>query len=138
MIGGNGTIYVSDYGNCRVEIFSPSGVYESEFGGYGSGNGQLFQPRALTLYTCGDVWVDDSSNDRVEEFTSAGVYIMQFSVSSATDGIAIDANGNVWVSEYVNDCFVEFSSSGTCLGTFGSFGAGPGLFNDGPAGIVIE
>jgi streptogramin lyase len=119
-------------------MFSSSGVYESEFGGYGSGNGQLFQPRALTLDTSGDIWVDDSSNDRVEEFTASGGYISQFAVSSATDGIAIDANGTVWVSEYLNDCVAQFNSSGTYLCTFGSYGAGPGLFNDGPAGIVIE
>lgn len=53
-------------------------------------------------------------------------------------GIAIDANGNIWMSEFYSDCVVEYSSSGTYLGTFGSYGTGVGLFNNGPAGIVIE
>jgi DNA-binding beta-propeller fold protein YncE len=82
--------------------------------------------------------VDDSTNERVEEFSSAGTYLSQFAVTGMPYGIAIDANGDIWVSEFYADCVVEYSSSGTYLGTFGSYGTGDGLFNNGPAGIVIE
>jgi hypothetical protein len=74
----------------------------------------------------------------VEEFSSAGTFLSQFAVTGLRYGIAIDANGDIWVSEYYADCVVEFSPMGSELGSFGGYGTGEGLFNIGPAGIVIE
>lgn len=38
-VDGSGNVYVADSGNNRVQKFSSTGEYQTQWGGYGSGNG---------------------------------------------------------------------------------------------------
>ena len=48
----------------------PLGTYLSQFGSYGSGNGQFSSPIAIAVDSGGNVYVVDTINNRVEEFSS--------------------------------------------------------------------
>jgi DNA-binding beta-propeller fold protein YncE len=94
--------------NSRVEKFSSSGTYLSQFGTNGAGNGQLNEPKMdVTIDSLGNFWVADTYNSRVEEFDSNGNYLSQFGTYGSGNGrfiqpwgIAIDGSGNVWVTEF--------------------------------------
>src|SRR5205814_455037 len=95
------SLWVTDTNNKRVQGFNSSGVYLSQFGSSGSGNGQFIKPQGIAIDTSGNLWVVDSnSNDRVEAFNSSGTYQSQFSSFGTGNGqlnqpefIAIDAGG---------------------------------------------
>jgi hypothetical protein len=83
-------VYVADFENDRVEKFSSTGSYLSQFGLFGTGNGQFEGPDGVAVDPSdGSVYVADSSNDRVEKF---GVYAAPscgLNSLSAGEGIAV-------------------------------------------------
>ena len=105
-----GDVYAIDWGNERIQKFSPSGTLISMFGGdvnattdgdvctvasgnvcqqgtQGSGPGQFSLIVGLAVSPMnGDVYVVDGSNNRVEVFDSSGNYLSQFGTSGAGNG----------------------------------------------------
>jgi DNA-binding beta-propeller fold protein YncE len=63
-----GNLYVTDFGNDRVQEFSAVGTFLAAFGSPGSGNGLLSSPRAVAISSSGDVYVADTGNNRVQEW----------------------------------------------------------------------
>ncbi len=123
---------------------SESIVYVSQFGSWGSGNGQLSGPSGIARDSKGNLWVAETFNNRVQEFTEAGVYVTKFGSEGTGPGqfksptdIAIDPKGNVWVVDNGNNRLEEFNESGTYLKTVGSVGSGNGQFN-GPSGLAFD
>jgi sugar lactone lactonase YvrE len=47
---GTGEIYVSDFGNCRLEVLDPSGEYQRTYHG-------VYQPNALAFASGGDLYI---------------------------------------------------------------------------------
>jgi DNA-binding beta-propeller fold protein YncE len=67
-------VYVVDTTNNRVEEFDSSGAYLSQFGSYGSGDGQFADPYGVAVDpSSSDVYVADTFNNRVEKFGSSTV-----------------------------------------------------------------
>jgi hypothetical protein len=104
----DGSVYVADPGNDRVQKFSAAGAYVSQFGTSGAGNGQLSKPIAVGVDpNDGAVYVVDNRNYRVQKFSSAGAYVSQFGEAGEGDGqfgtdrgptrIGVDSAGRVYV-----------------------------------------
>ena len=53
-----------DYYNDRVQEFTSSGVYITQWGSYGSDNGQFSYPWGITVDSGGNVYVVDSGNNQ--------------------------------------------------------------------------
>jgi len=73
-VDGSHDVWVSDLGDFRAEVFTESGVFQSEVpdppvspptGGF---NG----PRGVAFDSAGDMYVSDTYNERIEEFTPSG------------------------------------------------------------------
>lgn len=141
-VASGGNIWVTDSANDRVEEFSASGTYESEFNTSGS-------PANLAIYSNGTLfWLATGPDDNVQEFSATGFYHFQFGSYGTGNGqfddgydLAIDSSGNLWVTDIDNNRVQEFSAGGRHPGTyesqFGSSGMGNGQFN-GPTGIAID
>lgn len=138
-------IYVADKGNNRIEIFGDSGEFISKFGSYGTGDGQLNEPKDVAVDSKGNIWVADGGNSRVEEFDAEGKFIRKFGSYGTTngtfsaggpEGIAIDPKGDVWLADTYNARLQEYSETGKFLKSVGTFGTGKGQLGD-PAGIAI-
>jgi hypothetical protein len=59
---------VCEYGNHRVQKFSPDGKSIGTWGSEGRGPGQLFNPWAIVMDSQRRIHVLDSNNNRVQRF----------------------------------------------------------------------
>lgn len=106
-VGPDGTVYVSDSGNARVQVFTPQGRYVRQFGSYGSGEGQFLRPYFLVVDQAGNVYVEDDAAGIVSKFSPGGKVIWQLGGASGDPDLVgfqkfteIDAHGRIVI---VND-----------------------------------
>ncbi len=62
-------VYVGEYLNNRVSVFTCEGVFLKSFGSRGSGPGQLYLPFGITVDQCGVVYVSDTTDNNVQMFS---------------------------------------------------------------------
>src|SRR5271166_651061 len=110
-------IWVADFNHNRIEEFNTNGLYVTQFGSSGSGNGQFSYPTGVAIDASGNIWVVDYGNNRVEEFNSSGTFLSKFGSSGSGNGqfsipigIALDSSGNVWVADQSNNRVEKFNS----------------------------
>jgi hypothetical protein len=149
-VDSSGNVYVTDWGNSRIQKFSSAGVYITQWGLGGSGNGQFNGPAGIAVDSSGNVYVADSGNQRIQKFSSTGTYITQWGSSGYGNGqfnfptpigvigLAIDGSGNVYVADAGNSRIQVFTGTGTYITQFGSSGFSNGKFYAGPYGIALD
>jgi RHS repeat-associated protein len=78
-IGPEGNIWVAEWGNNRVQVFTPTGVLVTGFGEYGSGEGQFSHARGIafsgsSVYALDSgEWSHNTGNSRIEKWLDAGI-----------------------------------------------------------------
>ncbi len=118
--------------------------FSSEFGSFGSGNGQLNFPSGIATDPEGDIWVADTLNHRLQRFDPEGKYPAHLGGFGTEDGqfngpygVAVDSSGNVWVADTENNRIQKFDPEGEYLFQFGSEGSEEGEFRY-PKGIATD
>gem|GEM_PF-4442565 len=124
----------------RIQVFDSDGNFLRQFGTYGSGDGELYEPYCLALDSDDNVYVTDYQNNRVQKFTSAGEWIR--TITAHTDfflpiGIAIDQRRNILYVDTGLGYIEAFSLDGNYLFTIGLFGTGNGEFSGVVSGIAV-
>lgn len=155
-VAPDGSIYVVDMRNARVQRFNADGTFARQFGGLGRGDGQFWReagrgPTGIAIDSAGFVYVADTWNHRIQKFTKDGAFVAQWGgfsnlVTGAPGGsragfygprgIAISAAGEVFVTDTGNARVVVFDGAGKFLREFGSKGAGPNQLNE-PVGVAV-
>ncbi|XP_066300817.1 uncharacterized protein [Branchiostoma lanceolatum] len=74
-VGREGRILVSDMWNRCVYVYNGDGQFLFQFGGYGSGEGQLKLPCGICTDRAGNIIVADSWNSHVEMFDKTGKFL---------------------------------------------------------------
>jgi hypothetical protein len=136
---GNEDVYVVDRGNNRVEKFSATGAYLSQFNGSTTPEGSFSSPTAVAVDKgTGDVYVVDTGHNVVDEFNANGEYVCELSgvergcvahpaeppTFSVPIGVAVDptsggpTSGDVYVSDKENRIVDVFSSTGADVRQF--------------------
>ncbi|KPA14954.1 NHL repeat containing protein [Candidatus Magnetomorum sp. HK-1] len=141
----NGKIYVTDYYNYRVQVFSSSGAYEYSIGSGDSGSGpsEFEEHYGIAVDSNGKIYVADAGNNRIQVFSNTGAY--EFNITGSTQlgdfyypyGVTVDNEGKIYVTDSSNDRIQVFSSSGGFLYGFGSSGSNEGQF-DFPSDIAVD
>jgi hypothetical protein len=115
-VDASGNVDVLDSGNYRVEQFTSSGTYVTQWGTSGSGAGQFQGPNGIAVDGSNNVYVSDGLNNNVQEFSSSGTYLNQWGTQGAgngqfnfPDGVAIDSSGDVYVVDGDNSRVQEFT-----------------------------
>jgi T5SS/PEP-CTERM-associated repeat protein len=145
-VAPDGSLYVTDTGNDRIQHFDAAGNYLGKFGSPGSGNGQFVFPNGvvvgLTVNSAGEIYVADRGSNRIQRFAADGTFINRWGGIGTGNGqfsspadITCDGT-NVYVADLNNHRIQKFSAVGSYLDQFGSIGGGDGKLNQ-PSGIAV-
>lgn len=136
-----GNVYVTDYGNKRVQKFTHDGQFVLEWGSSGRAAGQFDYPTGIAAGD-GFVYVADKAHNRIQKFDLAGNFVSMWGSRGSADGELFSPegiafhNGTIYVVDAGNHRVQMFSPNGTLVGSFGSSGVAPGQFLF-PAGIDV-
>ena len=106
VVAPDGSIYVVDGGNFRVQKFTADGKFIRTFGAIGRQSGQFSRPKEAAVDKDGNVYVVDAAFGNFQIFNSDGQLLLAIGERSNTDGpakfslpagIAIDGDGRVYV-----------------------------------------
>ncbi len=151
-IAADGSLYVVDSDNHRIQHLSPSGDALHVWGSFGdvtSGTapgGTFNQPWGIGLGPDGSVYVADTWNHRVQKFTADGKFLTTWGYFGQAEqpeafwgprDVAVDAKGRVFVTDTGNKRVVVFDSDGRYITQFGGGGFGPGQMDE-PVGLAID
>ncbi len=150
-VAPDGSLYVADTLNNRIQHFSPGGEILGAWGTFadasaGAAPGGTFnQPWGVAVAPDGSVYVADTWNHRVQKFGADGKFVTMWGSLGQGEspealygprGIAVDAQGRVYVADTGNKRILVFDGSGKALAQFGGAGAGAGQLDE-PVGVAV-
>ncbi len=135
-VAPNGTIYVADKENHRIQYFSASGQYQGQWGSSGEGNGQFISPSAVAVARDGSVYVADYDLHRIQRFSATGQFLSKWGSHGSGDGqfanpvnIEIAPDGTIYVADEQNHRIQRFSATGQFIAKWGANGQADSQFN---------
>lgn len=104
---GRGNVYVADDSNYRIQKFTDTGTYVTQWGQLGTEPGEFIDPNAVAVDDRGDVYVADGTGaGRIQKFGPSGrllaVIDIPAFVSSNPIDLDIDRRGNLYVADNGN------------------------------------
>jgi hypothetical protein len=125
-IDASRNIYVTDYLNHRVQVFTADGVFIRQFGSHGHGNGQFYYPMAIVTDDAGNIYVGDGNG--VQVFTNTGTFIHRLHTEFVS-GLAMDEAGNIYIGQAFS-IDVYNNALTQKIRTIGDYGQGAGQFDN--------
>ena len=121
-VGPDGSVYVSDTWNHRIQKFTKDGKFIKTWGQYGQpvlelpeSASFLWGPRGIAVDAKGQVFVADTGNKRIVVFDRDGNYVTEFGTGGFDPGqfdepvgIAISPSGTVYVTDTWNQRIQAF------------------------------
>jgi outer membrane protein assembly factor BamB len=143
-VAPNGTVYVADALNRRIQVFDAKGSVVRTWGRFGSEDGQFLEPTDVALAPNGDVYVVDDRRDDIQRFTSEGKFLSTIGRHGSGDGelnntgnIDVDAAGTLYLADWTNHRVEAWDDAGTFLWTLGTHGFAPGELSS-PADVAVD
>eukprot|EP00058_Branchiostoma_floridae_P002439 XP_002587927.1 hypothetical protein BRAFLDRAFT_87315 [Branchiostoma floridae] len=99
-VDGEGNILVSDWNKDSVYVYDESGKFLFQFGGWGSGEGQMKWPHGICTDGSGHILVADHGNERVQIFTRHGEFVRTFRTWFKPEGLAVGPEGQLVVTSW--------------------------------------
>jgi DNA-binding beta-propeller fold protein YncE len=142
--GPDGSIYVVDTGNVRVQKFAPDRRFLLSWGGEGEADGQFLQPVGIAVDRAGMVYVSDEQRAIIQIFDGEGRFLNAFGGLGVEEGqlilpqgIALDPRGLLWVVDRGNNRLQQFDAEGNVHAVVGTVGFDEGEFNQ-PHDIAVD
>jgi len=111
-VGSDGTLYVLDAGNFRIQAFTPEGEFLRSWGKVGRNLGNLARPRGIATDSQGNVYVTDGAFRNFQIFSNDGKLLMFIGEPGLEDkpgqfvlpaGIAVDETDRVYIVDQVHN-----------------------------------
>jgi DNA-binding beta-propeller fold protein YncE len=103
VIAPNGDIFVTDSHrngkNNRVVKFDKTGKFIKEWGGKGSGRGEISEPHTIAMDSRGRLFVGDRENNRIQIFDQDGKYLDEWRQFGRPSGIYITRDDTIYVAD---------------------------------------
>ena len=123
----NGSLWVTDYGNHRIQVFDQNGTFVKRFGEYVPVSPALSSPSDFA-YDLDSFYISDSGNNRLvvfEDFTGNYTRTIAKSGSGLTNvsnprGITLANNGRIYVVDRGNNRIQVYENNGTHVRSYGS------------------
>ncbi|MGB0101849.1 MAG: Ig-like domain-containing protein, partial [Nocardioides sp.] len=135
----DGSLYVADWFNHRIQKFAPDGAFLSTWGGYGPKPGSLIFPRGITVTAGGDVVVTDSENNRIDVFDADGELLRSVKPVgqslSRPHQTALDGAGGYWLADTNNNRVLHLGPDGDVLADIDITGSAA---TSKPVGIALD
>jgi uncharacterized protein (TIGR03663 family) len=152
-VAPDGTIYVADTNNNRIEHFSADGQLLSSWSQFSTSQSNttpltLNNPWDVAVSPDGQsIYVADTWNHRILKLTTNGALVKEWGTPEYGNadpfglwgprGIVVDSQGRVFVVDTGNKRIVVYGPDGNYLGQFGSDGVAVGQFSE-PVGIAVD
>jgi tripartite motif-containing protein 71 len=140
-VDAQGSIYVADAMNCRVQKLGSNGQFLTRWGECGTADGQFLEPVGVAVDGDGNVYVTDPARGDVQKFDSTGQFVTKWpNLSRHGYGWvvpALDPVGSVYMP---NDHIAEvrkYSPEGELLMTIGKRGQRDGEFLN-PVAVAVD
>ena len=136
-IDRQGSLFVVDNGNNRIQKFESNGNFILLWGNFGQANGNFNNPTGIACDAKGDLYVADTNNHRIQKFDGKlGHYLMKFGSRGNGEGqlnspwgIAVDrVRGYIYVVDSANFRVQKFDETGEFIMQWGNFGNNDGQF----------
>ena len=102
----NGTLYVSDTWNYRVQVLSPEGKFIRAFGAQGDRPGEFIRPKGIAVDSEGHVYVADAEFNNFQILTAEGQPLLAVGTLGSDPGqfaliagLSIDAKDRIFTTE---------------------------------------
>ncbi len=122
----DGSFFVLDVGNDRVEAFDSARHFVRSWGGFGTGPGEYNDPVGIAVGPDGLVYVLDDVRGVVEKYRADGSIAGSFSAYSnlpgaigSSNGLFIGPDGLVYVGQVEAGQIAVFEASGALVRSFG-------------------
>ena len=131
----DGSFFVLDSSNFRVQRFTADRQFVSSFGSYGSGDGQFVAPIAIGLDDAANLYVSDDGRNDVQVFTTDGTYVRTVAVGAAGDSLWGSGPGWFMTTRLTDDGpgTMEYHADGTVQG-----GWDVGAYECEPSGVTRD
>ena len=140
-VDGNGSVFVADTGNGRIERFSPVGAFLSTIKIAGNGKGLSGDPSGIAVDHAGNIYVSNVSTQCVEKLAPDGRFIIEWKGPDpgfyGPRRIAIGRDDLIYVVDQGRTRIVKFSPDGRLLSVWGSKGSSDGQFDD-PTSVAVD
>jgi tripartite motif-containing protein 71 len=144
-LDGKGGLYLTEMDDDLIYEYTTAGQLVRQWGGTGSGPGQLTSPEKLAFDSQGNLYVTEyggpswdgslGGNDRIQKFSPNGAPLARFGTIGSDAGqfngpvgIAIDQHGDIYVADVANHRIQKLSPSGKALIQWHTVGSGIGEY----------
>ena len=141
----DGSFYVLDVGNYRVQRFAADRSFVTEWGSFGTGPGKFADPLSIAVSPDRMVHVLDDQRAVIESYDAEGnvsrtinAYPDAAGKTSGANQVTVGPNGHFYVGLLGPERVIELDAGGTLVATIGGPGAGPSPFHEQPNVMAFD